>query len=128
MMAKGWIRTEVGVVEPVWSWGPGLPKSLVDLRDTGGREEEEKEEQENEDEFDFDDFSGSDCEWWSNNYNFEAHDRLRRGSSKKKIIMDCSLPRSVNELVNELSGFSVFTISWIDLQINRWLQKQHNIL
>ena len=39
-----------------------LPNSLVELLDTGDREEEEEEEDENEDEFDFDDFSESGCE------------------------------------------------------------------
>ena len=61
-----------------------LPNSLVDLLDTGDREEEEEEEEEeNEDEFDFDDFSESDGEWWSNKYHIEAHERLTRGSSER---------------------------------------------
>ena len=38
------------MLEPVWSCGPVLPNSLVDLLDTGDLEEEEEEE-ENEDEF-----------------------------------------------------------------------------
>ena len=50
------------MLEPVWSCGPVLPNSLVDLLDTGDREEEEEEEGENEDEFDFDDFRESDGE------------------------------------------------------------------
>ena len=37
-----------GVLEPVTSCGAGLPNSLVDLLDTGDREEEEVEEEENE--------------------------------------------------------------------------------
>ena len=45
----------------------------------------------------------------SNNYHLEAHERLRRGSSEKTILA-CYLPRSVNELVNELSGISLFTV------------------
>ena len=57
-----WERTEYGVLEPVRSCGPVLPNSLVDLLDTGDREEEEEEEEENEDEFDFDDFNESDGE------------------------------------------------------------------
>ena len=36
-------------------------------------------------------------------------DRLRRGSSEK-IILACCLPRSVNELINELNGIFLFTI------------------
>ena len=70
---------------------------MADRLDTGDHEEEEEEE-ENEDEFDLDDFSESDGEWWSNNYNFEAHENLRRGSSEK-INLACYWSRSVNELV-----------------------------
>ena len=46
----GWIRTEDGVVEPMWSCGAALPNPLVNLLDTGDHEEEkEEEEEENED-------------------------------------------------------------------------------
>ena len=45
---QGWIRSEDGVLEPVWSCGAALPNSLVNLLDTGDREEK-KEEEENED-------------------------------------------------------------------------------
>ena len=51
---QGWIRTDNAVLEPVWSCGPVLTNSLVDLPDNC--EEEEKDEFE----FDFDDFSESD--------------------------------------------------------------------
>ncbi|KAK2183014.1 hypothetical protein NP493_328g05006 [Ridgeia piscesae] len=51
---QGWMRTEDGVLEPVWSCGAVLPNSLVDLLDTGNREEEE--------EFDFDDYNDGDGE------------------------------------------------------------------
>ena len=54
---QGWIRVDDGVLEPVCSCGPVLPNSLVDILDTGDREEEEEEE-----EFDFDDFSESNGE------------------------------------------------------------------
>jgi hypothetical protein len=50
---QGWMRTDKGVLEPVWSCSPVLSTSLVDLLDTGDRVEEEEEE---EDEFDFDGF------------------------------------------------------------------------
>ena len=50
------------MLESVWSCGPVLPNSLVELLDTGNREEEEDEEEGKEDEFDFDDFSESDGE------------------------------------------------------------------
>ena len=42
-----WIRTEDGVLEPVWSCGAAVPNSLVNLLDTGDREEEKGEEEEN---------------------------------------------------------------------------------
>ena len=45
---QGWIRTEGGVLEPVWSCDAALPNSLVDLLDTGYCEEEEEEEEEND--------------------------------------------------------------------------------
>ena len=52
-----WIRTEVGVLEPMCSCVTVFPNSLVAHLNTGDREEEEEEE-----EFDFDDFSESDGE------------------------------------------------------------------
>ena len=45
---QGRIRTEDGVLEPVWSWDAALPNLLDELLDTGDREEEEEEEEENE--------------------------------------------------------------------------------
>ena len=54
---QGWINTEDGLLEPVWHCSPVLPNSLVDLLDTGDREEVDGEE------FDIDDdFSESDSE------------------------------------------------------------------
>ena len=41
---QGWIRTEDGEVEPVWSCGAALPNSPVDLLDIGDHEEEEEDE------------------------------------------------------------------------------------
>ena len=99
-----------------------LPNLLVDLLDTGDREEEEEEEDEFE--LDFDYFSESDDEWWSNNYWNPWKVKARQ---LRKITLACCLPRSVNQLVNELSGISLFTIPWIDLHINLWSQKQHDI-
>ncbi|XP_034071932.1 uncharacterized protein LOC117545981 [Gymnodraco acuticeps] len=49
---QGWMRTD-GVLRPVWSCGPVLPTSLVDLLDTTEREQEDEEEE--EEEFDSDD-------------------------------------------------------------------------
>ena len=40
---QGWIRTEDGMLEPVWSCGSALPNSLVDFLDTGDRDDEEEE-------------------------------------------------------------------------------------
>ena len=45
---QGWIRTEDGVLEPLWSRDAALPNSLVDLLDTGDGKEEEQEEEKNE--------------------------------------------------------------------------------
>ncbi|KAK2184915.1 hypothetical protein NP493_249g10000 [Ridgeia piscesae] len=62
---QGWIRTEDGVLEPVWSCGAALPNSLVNLMDTGDRDEEKEEAEGRKtrmDEFDFDNFSESDGE------------------------------------------------------------------
>ena len=64
---QGWIRTDIGVLEPVWACGPVLPNTLVDLLDIDDREEEEEEEEQEEEEedeveFDFDHLSGSDSE------------------------------------------------------------------
>ena len=52
-------------------------------------------------------------EWCSENYNHEAHDRLRGGSSEHIVLAFC-LPRSIIVLVIELSGVSEFTIPRID--------------
>lgn len=54
---KGWITTDEGVLELVCSCGPILQTSLVDLLDTGDREEEEEE-----DEFNFGRFIENDDE------------------------------------------------------------------
>ena len=45
---QGWLKTEAGVLEPVWSIGPILPPSLVDLLETVDTENDE-DQQENED-------------------------------------------------------------------------------
>ena len=39
-----WIRTEDGVLEPVWSCGAALPNSLIDFQGNGDDEEDEEEE------------------------------------------------------------------------------------
>ena len=45
-----WMKTDEGVLKPVWSCGPILPTSLADLLDTGEHEQEEEEKEEGEDE------------------------------------------------------------------------------
>jgi len=59
--------TPAGVLEPLWSYGPVLPDSLVDLLVTPDEDnaEEYAEEQDEDDEFDIEDFieSDSDDEW-----------------------------------------------------------------
>jgi hypothetical protein len=50
------IRTDEGVLEPLWYCGPVLPASLVDLLDTDHEEEGDDEEEGIEDEFDLDSF------------------------------------------------------------------------
>ena len=47
---QGWVNTHEGVLEPVWSCGPIMPTSLVDLLVTCDREVVEEEEEEREDE------------------------------------------------------------------------------
>ena len=50
-------------MEPVWSCSAALPNSLVDLLDTGDREEEKRRKRKTRmDEFHLDDFSESDGE------------------------------------------------------------------
>ena len=69
-----WIMTEDGVLELVWSCGAALPNSLVNLMETGDREEEKEEEEEEENEdgrFDSEDFSESGGERWSNTYSMK---------------------------------------------------------
>lgn len=56
---QGWMMNDRGELEPVWSCGPVLPASLVDLLDTGDHEEVE-EEGDMEDEFDLDSLIESD--------------------------------------------------------------------
>ncbi|XP_066971842.1 uncharacterized protein [Macrobrachium rosenbergii] len=54
---QGWMKTENGILEPIWSQEPVLPPSLVDLLDTVSHEEDENEP---ENEFDYDDVFDSD--------------------------------------------------------------------
>ena len=65
MGRDGW-NTPEGVLEPVWSCGPIMPTSLVDLLVTCDREVVEEEEEERDDEemdnIELDDLTDSDDE------------------------------------------------------------------
>jgi hypothetical protein len=50
---QGWEKTDGGFLEPIWSIGPILPPSLIDLIENEDEEEEEDEEDDDEEE-DFD--------------------------------------------------------------------------
>lgn len=58
----GWIRTDQGVLEPLWSYRPVLPASLVDLLDTGDHEVEDEVDGNEEEDDELDDFNDSDDE------------------------------------------------------------------
>lgn len=60
-VGQGWTKTEEGTLEPIWSSGPILPASLVDLLDSTNPDEEQSDD--NEDGY-FDDFSDSDNDDW----------------------------------------------------------------
>ena len=42
---QGWTRTDEGLLKSVWSCGPILPTSLVDLLETVDHDQEEEEEE-----------------------------------------------------------------------------------
>ena len=50
---QGWMKTDDGVLEPLWSSNPVLPESLVDLLGTVESEDDDADE----DEFDLDDLT-----------------------------------------------------------------------
>lgn len=59
---QGWEKTEEGILEPVWSCGPVLPPSLIDLNEktTEEVEEGEEEEEEQEQEIDYEELLNDD--------------------------------------------------------------------
>ena len=61
---QGWVMTPAGVLEPLWSYGPVLPNSLVDLLVTPDEDnaEEYAEEQDEDDEFNIEDFTESESD------------------------------------------------------------------
>ena len=56
----GWEKTEEGSLEPVWSCGPILPSSLIDLLEKTAEEVEESEEEEEEQEIDYEELLNDD--------------------------------------------------------------------
>ena len=52
---QGWVRTEERLIEPLWSRGPILPTSLVDLLERCTSGEEDDEETDADIEMDIDD-------------------------------------------------------------------------
>jgi hypothetical protein len=57
---QGWEKTDEGILEPVWSCGPILPHSLVDLLEKAIEEVEETDEQDQEEEIDYDELIDDD--------------------------------------------------------------------
>ena len=57
---QGWMLTEGGGLEPIWSYGEALPTSLVDLLETSDLDSGDEEEAETEDELDLGAFNDSD--------------------------------------------------------------------
>jgi len=45
---QGWEKTDGGILDPVWSYGPVLPPSLVDLLEATVNEAEERDEQDDD--------------------------------------------------------------------------------
>lgn len=57
---QGWEKTEEGILEPVWSCGPILPPSLIDLLQNTAEEVDEDEEEEEEQDLDYDELLNDD--------------------------------------------------------------------
>ena len=98
-----------------WSrCGPAvLPNSLVHLMDTGDckrktrRSRSRRRRRKTRTSLTLTiSLNGESC---SDNDYLEAHERLTRGTSKE-IILPSYLPRSINELVIELSEITIFTV------------------
>ena len=49
-MQQGWMKTDLKVLEPLWSCGDVLPTSQVDLRDASDREADDQADHEEHDE------------------------------------------------------------------------------
>ena len=45
---QGWQKTEEGILKPVWSCGPVLPPSLIDLLEKTNKQEDDGETEEEE--------------------------------------------------------------------------------
>ena len=59
---QGWEKTEEGILEPVWSRGPVLPPSLIDLLQEAVQEAEVGEDDGQE--VDFEEFLSDDEDMW----------------------------------------------------------------
>ena len=57
---QGWEKTKEGILEPVWSCGPILPPSLIDLLEKTVQDVEEEEEEEEEHDIDYDEILNED--------------------------------------------------------------------
>ena len=58
---QGWVKTDEGILEPLWSCGPILPPPLIDLIEKTAEEADEEDEQEEEEDIDYEDlFEDSD--------------------------------------------------------------------
>ena len=57
---QGWEKTEEGILEPVWSRGPMVPPSLVDLLEKTADEAEEVGDEEEGQEIDYEELLSDD--------------------------------------------------------------------
>lgn len=57
---QGWEKNEKGILEPLWSCGPILPPSLIDLLQKTVEEMEEDDDEEQEQEIDYDELLDDD--------------------------------------------------------------------
>ena len=59
-IGQGWEKTDEGILEPVWSCGPILPPSLIDLLEETVQEIENHNEDEDEDDLDYEELFNDD--------------------------------------------------------------------
>ena len=83
-----WMKTDEGALEPVWSCGPIMPTSLVDLLVSFEREVEDEERTDEEiDDIDLDGFIDSDDDCWLICYELHklCRGRARSGRGERRI-------------------------------------------